>query len=303
MEQRQTGADTAPQIEVTNLQRRFAHTEAVAGISFCVQRGEIFGLLGPNGAGKTTTLRLLTGQLVPHAGWAHVAGCDSVRDLQRLKERVGVVPEELNLYERLSARQNLHVNCWLYHLPEQRAEEVLELVHLRERARQPVRTFSQGMKQRLMIARALLHRPAVLFLDEPGRGLDPLAAREVRLAIESLRQEGTTIVLTTHLLSEADQLCQRVAFLNQGRIVASGTPHHLKQAYGRRTLLIRLFEQSGKTEGQSTPSAITLSLDDPADHSRLACLLAQGLVQSIHSQEASLEEVFIAVAGVRPADV
>lgn len=217
MEHRQTTTNTGPMIDVSNLRRRFKHTEALAGISFCVQRGEIFGLLGPNGAGKTTTIRLLTGQIVPDAGCALVAGCDIVKDLQRLKECIGVVPEEQNLYERLSARQNLHVNCWLYHLPEKRAEEVLDLVHLRERARDPVRTFSHGMKQRLMIARALLHRPAVLFLDEPGRGLDPLSASQVREAIEHLRQERTTILLTTHLLAEADQLASTWLFSTRGR--------------------------------------------------------------------------------------
>lgn len=135
-----------------------------------MQRGEIFGLLGPNGVGKTTTIRLLTGQIDPSGGQATVAGCDVVKDRQRLKGLIGVVFEEQNLYERLSAASNLRFSCWLYNLPERRINEVLELVHLTERSKEPVRTFSNGMKQRLMIARALLHDPPVLFLDEPTEG-------------------------------------------------------------------------------------------------------------------------------------
>ncbi len=287
-------------IEAVDLRRSFKNKEAVAGISFSVQRGEIFGLLGPNGAGKTTTIRMLTGQIVPDAGHATVAGCDVVKDLQRLKERIGVVPEEQNLYERLSARNNLRFSCWLYNLPESRAEEVLDLVRLRDRAKDPVRTFSNGMRQRLMIARALLHRPPVIFLDEPSRGLDPISAREVRSTIEQLSQEGITILLTTHLLEEADQLCQRVAFINQGRIVANDTPRKLKLAHGQRTLVASLVEQTnGNSSGAVTE--ITLRMDDANDQARLVQLMASGKVQSIHSQEATLEEVFIEVAGVRPA--
>lgn len=158
--------------------------EAVAGISFQIQRGEIFGLLGPNGAGKTTTIRMLTGQIDPGSGSASVAGCDVVKERARLKERIGVVFEEQNLYERFLARDNLRFNSRLSDLPERRVDEVLDLVKLRERAKEPVRTYSNGMKQRLMVARALLHQPIVLFLDEPTRGLDPISARDVRLIIQ-----------------------------------------------------------------------------------------------------------------------
>ncbi len=143
-------------IEADNLRRAFKETEAVAGVSFSVQHGEVFGLLGPNGAGKTTTIRMLSSQIDPSGGRATVAGCDVVKDRARLKTLIGVVFEEQNLYERLSTERNLRFNCWLYNLPESRIEEGLDLVHLRERAKDPVHTYSQGMKQRLMIARALL---------------------------------------------------------------------------------------------------------------------------------------------------
>jgi len=286
-----------PVIEANSLRRLFNEKVAVAGISFQVQPGEIFGLLGPNGAGKTTTIRLLTGQIDPSAGSAVVAGCDVVKDRPKLKERIGVVFEDQNLYERLSARDNLRFNCWLYNLPEKRADDVLDLVRLRERAKDPVRTFSNGMKQRLMVARALLHHPPVLFLDEPTRGLDPISARDIRAVIDQLRSGGTTILLTTHLLEEADQLCQRIAFLVDGRIVANDTPQQLKLSHGKRSMVLTLADPGDA----SRLTEISLGMDDPRDQARLSQYMAQGNVRSVHSQEATLEEVFIEIAGIRPA--
>jgi ABC-2 type transport system ATP-binding protein len=286
-------------IEAHDLRRAFKHKEAVAGISFTARRGEIFGLLGPNGAGKTTTIRILTGQIDPSGGSAMVAGCDVVKDRARLKERIGVVFEEQNLYERLSARNNLAFSCWLYGLPESRADEVLDLVQLRDRAKDHVSTFSNGMRQRLMIARALLHRPPMLFLDEPSRGLDPISARDIRLAIKQLSEEGITILLTTHLMDEADQLCQQVAFIVNGKIVANDTPRSLKLTHGERVLTVTLTEHG--QNGHSTLQDMAIKLHDPADQERLSAWMAQDRVLAIHSHEATLEEVFIEVAGVRPA--
>jgi ABC-2 type transport system ATP-binding protein len=194
-DERDTGRDTV--VEAHNLRRVFGAKVAVAGISFTIQRGEIFGLLGPNGAGKTTTIRLLTGQLDPSGGWARVAGYDVVKQRNLLKEQIGVVFEEQNLYERLSVRQNLIFSCRLYGTPKRRVDEVLELTHLRDRAKDSVGKLSSGLRQRLMIARALLHRPQILFLDEPSRGLDPISARDIRRTIVELCATGTTILLTT----------------------------------------------------------------------------------------------------------
>ncbi|HEY7415288.1 MAG TPA: ABC transporter ATP-binding protein [Ktedonobacteraceae bacterium] len=278
-------------IEAYNLYRIFNTKKAVSDISFSVQRGEIFGLLGPNGAGKTTTIRMLTGQIDPSSGSAIVAGCDTVKQRQRLKECIGVVFEDQNLYERLSARQNLAFSCWLYGLPESRIDEVLALVQLRDRARDRISTFSNGMRQRIMIARALLHRPLVLFLDEPSRGLDPISAQEVRKTIQHLSQEGTTILLTTHLMEEADQLCQRVAFLVNGKIVANDTPRNLKLSHGQRTMTVTLNESDALTER-------TIKLDDLHDQATLGHWMSQGLVRAAHTNEATLEEVFIEIAGV-----
>jgi ABC-2 type transport system ATP-binding protein len=284
-------------IESQDLRRSFNGNEAVAGISFGVTHGEIFGLLGPNGAGKTTIIRLLSGQIDPSGGRAVVAGCDVVSERSRLKERIGVVFEEQNLYDRLSAAINLKFNCWIYNLPESRVDEVLELAHLRDRAKDPVRTFSNGMKQRLMIARALLHKPPVLFLDEPTRGLDPLAARDVRNEIEQLSREGMTILLTTHLLEDAEVLCKRVAFIVKGHIVANDTVRNLKLAHGKRNLLVTLSDPDSPDQKKD----ILLSMDNRENIAQLDQLMTQGQVLALHSQEATLEEVFIEIAGIRPA--
>lgn len=290
-----------PMIEARELRRSFKAKEAVAGISFSTRKGEIFGLLGPNGAGKTTTIRMLTGQIDPSSGSAMVAGCDVVKERARLKQRIGVVFEEQNLYERLSAWHNLEFSCWLYGLPTSRIDEVLELVRLRDRAKDGVHTFSNGMKQRLMIARALLHRPPMLFLDEPSRGLDPISAREVRQAIQQLCAEGMTILLTTHLMEEADQLCHRVAFIVNGRLVANDEPRNLKIAHGKREMSVTVAEEGQMNGREGQPwREITLRLDDVADQQQLAQWMAEGKVLAIHSREATLEEVFIEVAGVRP---
>lgn len=286
-------------IEAVDLRRTFGTKEAVQGISFTVRKGEIFGLLGPNGAGKTTTIRMLTGQIDPSGGSARVAGCDVVKERSKLKERIGVVFEEQNLYERLSARLNLEFSCWLYGVEVKRVDEVLELVHLRDRAKDPVREYSNGMKQRLMVARALLHRPQVLFLDEPARGLDPIAANDVHQTIEQLRQEGTTVLLTTHLMEEADQLCQQVAFIVNGRLVANDTPRDLKLAHGQRELVVTMADGQATDHRSSVLKEVTLSMDTPSDQAQLAQWLASGQVRAVHSREASLEEVFIEVAGVR----
>lgn len=215
-------------IQVENISHCYGSTLALDGISFSVEQGEVFGFLGPNGAGKTTTIRILTGQLRPTTGQARVAGCDVVREREALKPQIGVVFEFQNLYERLSARDNLLFTAGLYGVPKSRVDELLALVRLKERAREPVKKLSHGMKQRLLIARALLPAPKVLFLDEPTRGLDANIAREMRADIAHLAMLGMTVFLTTHYMEEADRLCQRVAILDRGRIVALDTPQNLK---------------------------------------------------------------------------
>ncbi|MGB7539362.1 MAG: ABC transporter ATP-binding protein [Anaerolineales bacterium] len=219
-------------IEAQNLSRQFGAVHAVENISFSIPEAEIFGFLGPNGAGKTTTIRMLTGQLRPTAGTARVAGCDVVTERSALKKQVGVVFEYQNLYERMSAADNLAFIADLYGAPRRRVGEVLAQVGLADRAREPIKSFSNGMKQRLLIARALVPNPKVLFLDEPTRGLDPGMARDIRNIIAGLAAGGTTIFLTTHYMEEADRLCARVAILDRGRIAALDAPNRLKELQG-----------------------------------------------------------------------
>jgi ABC-2 type transport system ATP-binding protein len=218
-------------IEVHNLTRNYDGLLAVDEINFEVAQGEVFGYLGPNGAGKTTTIRILTGQLRPTSGSAKVMGCDVVDDRQQLKPQIGVVFESQNLYERLSARENLNFYARLYRVDKSRVDLVLTQVGLERRAKDKVSTYSNGMKQRLLIARALLHQPQVLFLDEPTRGLDPNIARDIRRIVAELAQSGMTVFLTTHYMEEADQLADRVAIIDQGGIAALDTPGELKAAY------------------------------------------------------------------------
>jgi ABC-2 type transport system ATP-binding protein len=219
-------------IEVMNLTRNYNGLCAVDNISFEVETGEIFGFLGPNGAGKTTTIKMLTGQLRPTSGYARVVGCDVVDERQELKPQIGVVFEYQNIYERLSARDNLSFYARLYGVEKDRIREVLAQVGLMGRERDKIKKYSNGMKQRLLIARALLHEPKVLFLDEPTRGLDPGVARDIRAIVADLAKEGVTIFLTTHYMEEADRLCNRVAIIDQGRIVALDGPEKLKLDHG-----------------------------------------------------------------------
>jgi ABC-2 type transport system ATP-binding protein len=215
------------------LKRSSREVEAVRGISFEVERGELFGLLGPNGAGKTTTIKMLITLLLPTSGRARVLGRDVVDDAREVRRRIGYVfGGDKGLYERLSALDNLRYFAELYAVPqrEQRARigELLELVGLAGRERERVEGYSRGMRQRLHIARGLLHKPEVLFLDEPSIGIDPVGARELRETVAGLVQQGTTVLLTTHYMFEADELCDRIVVIAGGQIVAEGTPAQLK---------------------------------------------------------------------------
>ena len=276
-------------IEVAGLSRTFNGLRAVDNISFTVDAGEIFGFLGHNGAGKTTSIRMLTGQLRPTAGHARVADCDVVTERRRLKPLIGVVSENQNLYERMSGRENLTFAARLYGTGSKRIDEALDQVGLLDRAGDNVQQYSNGMKQRLLIARALLHKPPIIFLDEPTSGLDPVVGRDIRRLVRELADQGVTVFLTTHYMEEADQLCGRVAFISEGRIVALDTPDNLKVAHGQKALEVRL------DDGQT----LTIALDDPDAGERLEKLVTSGQIRTLHSAEATLEEVFIQITGRR----
>ena len=274
-------------IQTESLVRRYNGVVAVDQLTFRVEAGEVFGFLGPNGAGKTTTIMMLTGQLRPTSGKASIAGYDIVKQRAKIKPLIGVVFEYQNLYERMSARDNLTFFAQLHGVGKKRVEALLERVGLQDRAREKIKVFSNGMKQRLLIARALLNEPKVLFLDEPTRGLDPAAARAIRETIENLGETGTTVFLTTHYMEEADELCRRVAFLSEGKIIAMDTPRNLKLKYGERKARVILDDGSEHL----------LSFDEAADAARMEQWMRDGKVLTVHSMEASLEDVFIQLTG------
>ena len=219
-------------IIASELTRYHGDLLAVDHVNFEVQQGEIFGYLGPNGAGKTTTIKMLTGLLRPSEGTAYVQGHDILHDLRKIKRRIGIVPEVSNVYDELTAWDNLIFAAELYSVPQgergSRAKGLLEEFDLYERRHTKVEDFSRGMKRRLTIAMALVHRPSILFLDEPTTALDARSAIFVRDLIRRLKDESITIFLTTHYIEEADQLCDRVAIINEGRIVANDAPEKLK---------------------------------------------------------------------------
>jgi ABC-2 type transport system ATP-binding protein len=270
-----------------NLVKHYGAVRAVDGISFTIRQGEIFGLLGHNGAGKTTTIRLLTGRTRPTAGTASIAGHDVVNEIEAIKPIINLVFEDANLYERLTGWDNIALFARLYGVPVSRASELLERVDLADAAKRRVKTYSTGMKQRLIIARALINSPQVLFLDEPTRGLDPSSARELRELIVTLARQGTTVLLTTHYMNEAEELCDRVAFLNAGKIVALDSPQELKLKYGRRFARVLLDNREMRE----------IDLTSPADARTLSEWMSHGRVMTLHSQEGTLEDVFINIAG------
>jgi len=263
---------------------------AVDHISFDVARGEILGFLGPNGAGKTTTVKMLTGQFRPRAGRAVILGMDVARQPQQVQGRIGVCFEITNLYEKMTAADNLKLFARLFGRRDLDAEALLRRVGLAGRGRDKVGTYSKGMKQRLMVARAIVSEPQVLFLDEPTSGLDPASSEAIRNIILEEKERGATILLTTHDMAEADKLSDRVAFMNQGKIVALDTPHNLKQQYGQRALKAKV-SSGGELVEREVP------LDTPETADDIHKLFATEKVVTIHSAEASLEDIFIQITG------
>ena len=301
------------------IRRKPLEVEAVRGISFAVEQGELFGLLGPNGAGKTTTIKMLITLLLPTSGQARVLGLDVVDDPRAVRKRIGYVfGGDRGLYERLSGRDNLRYFAELYGVSGKaqrlRIDEVLELVGLKGREQERVEGYSRGMRQRLHIARGILHDPEVVFLDEPTIGVDPVGARELRVTIGDLIASGKTVLLTTHYMFEADALCDRIAVIAKGRIVGEGTPAALKAGVAEgRVTEIEVFGVDdavlGRLRGIDGVKAVTVEERDQkqllvvqsgADRELTAPLLAQldGFdVGRVSSREPTLEDAYVALVG------
>jgi ABC-2 type transport system ATP-binding protein len=241
-------------VKAKDLTKQYGHLLAVNHVDLEVFEGEIFGLLGPNGAGKTTIIRMLTGQTKPTSGEALIAGYDIIHESIRAKESVGVVPEASNVYDEMSAWDNFVFAAELYSVPrskrDMRAAELLKLFGLYERRRDKVGNFSKGMKRRLTIAAALIHEPRIVFLDEPTTGLDVQSSRMIRDLLKQLNKNGVTIFLTTHYIEEADQLCQRIAIINHGKIVALDSPEKLKAKVEKQHVVEASFSPARDLEDQ-----------------------------------------------------
>ena len=295
-------------IVVKGLSKSFETVQAVDKLSVEIRTGEIFGLLGPNGAGKTTTIRMLSALIAPTSGTAWVAGYQVGQENQEIRQNVGILTETPGLYDQLSAERNLSFFCEMYEVSDilGQVERYLRMLGLWERRFEPVGTFSKGMRQKLAIARALLHEPKVLFLDEPTSGLDPEAARLVRQFIAELREEGRTIVLCTHNLDEADRLCDRIAVF-KGTLLALDTPLALRRKLFGRTVVFHLaemqpqfaqtiaqfeFVQSAEVVGNK----LVIGLNDPEQHNPevVRTLVGAGAkIQFVGEVRQRLEDVYL----------
>ena len=295
-------------IEASGLSRRFRDIIAVDDLTMTVESGEVLGLLGPNGAGKTTTIRMLAGIIAPTKGQAIVAGCRTDRDVEKLHEVIGMLTETPGFYSRLSARRNLEYFAGFYSIDDARSrvEKYLKLMELWKRREDKVGTFSKGMKQRLALARALIHEPKVLFLDEPTSGLDPEVAGEVRQLIRRLGEAGCTIFLSTHNLGEAELLCNRIAVIHT-RLLALDTAESLRRRFFRRKVMVELqspdpnvlaavrtlsFVQEATEEG--TRLSVDL-MDSERNRPDLvkAIVEAGGKVITVSEEQYTLEQVYL----------
>jgi ABC-2 type transport system ATP-binding protein len=303
-----------PAIRIDGLTKRFGQFTAVDGLSFEVQQGEIFGLLGPNGSGKTTTVNMISGLSWPTAGTVTVMGRDIVRDTRQVRQLLGSVPQETALYEELSAQANLRFHADLFGMPleglQTRIDALLDLVQLSDRRKDRVSTFSGGMKRRLALARALLHEPKLLYLDEPTLGVDVQSRRALWDYILAQKKHGLTVLITSNYLEEANALCDRIAILDHGKLVALDTPDRLKRRYGATVLELvtekplaadtieQLRELPGVTDLQSQDGTTVVTLAaDGSSGDVVTHVTGATRLQSITQRNPSLDEVFLALTG------
>ncbi len=278
-------------LELRQLSKQYGNIQAVSSLDLKIDSGEIFGLLGPNGAGKTTTIRMLTMLTKPSGGSALINGYEITSELSKVKKEIGVVPQHMNLDQDLTARENLELHGRLHKIPQverqHRIQELLAYVELTDRAHDLVGKFSGGMKRRLMIARALMHQPSVLFLDEPTAGLDPQTRRKIWDLIRRMNSEGMTVLLTTHYIEEAELLCHRVGIMDHGRLIALDMPAELKKKVGE--IVVEVLNR-GNTEYRFFADRET------------ALQYAGSLAKNVAIREANLEDVFVELTGRKVGD-
>lgn len=274
-------------ISVKHLQKAFQSKKVIEDVSFEIKRGEIFGLLGPSGSGKTTIIKILTGELTKTSGEVEVLGLQPEQFKSSLfKSKIGILSDNSALYERLTILDNLKLFCKLYGAPLNRIDEVLQMVNLQEDRSKQVSKLSRGMKQRILLAKALMHKPALLFLDEPTSALDPGNAADIHRGLKRLNEQGTTIFLNTHDMAEASMLCDRVAFLNNGQLQEVDAPGTLRYKYSSHAFHIETF------------SGERLVLENvPENAAEISRLIAEQQVKEMHTDNPTLGDIFIKVTG------
>src|SRR6266852_3570119 len=307
-----------PAIEMIDLTKQFGTLKAVDHLSLEVEQGEIFGLLGPNGSGKTTTINMLSGLSVPTSGEVRVMGYDVRRQARAVRQILGAVPQETALYEELSAWANMEFHADLFGIPRKEKKEriikLLELVQLLDRKDSRVGTFSGGMKRRLALGRALLHNPQLIYLDEPTLGVDVQARRAIWNYILFLREEGKTVLITTNYLEEAQVLCERVAIIDHGKLIAVDTPEHLKQTYGgsvievetaprvKDTAALRALMGVNDVMQEGTHLKITVQGTSNIVAQVITLLSQEGEIKDIAIREPNLDEIFLLLTGTALRD-
>ncbi|BCJ96918.1 ABC transporter ATP-binding protein [Anaerocolumna cellulosilytica] len=274
-------------VDMEKVRKNFDEKEALRDVNVKIEEGEIFGFLGPSGAGKTTTIKLLTGQLLPSSGKVNVLGKEVYANKKFIFDNIGILSDNSGIYDRLSVWDNMVLFAELYDISKERIAEVLEKVGLHEAKKTEGRKLSKGMKQRLMLARAVLHKPKLLFLDEPTAALDPGTTLEIHKLLKSLNAEGTTIFLTTHNMVEADKLCHRVAFLNNGEIVECGKPSDLKLKYITDDITVILNDNTEKLHLKNCPKT----------GEKIMQWMKEKKLRSVHSEEPTLEKIFLMLTG------
>ena len=311
-------ASATPAIEMRDLCKSFGAFQAVDHLTLTVRQGEIFGLLGPNGSGKTTTINMISGLNAPTSGEVRVLGYDIRRDTRQVRKLLGSVAQETALYEELTAWANMDFHADLYGVPRgekrERITRILELVQLLDRKNSRVGTFSGGMKRRLALGRALLHEPQLLYLDEPTLGVDIQSRRAIWDYILALRDQGKTILLTTNYLEEAQELCDRLAIIDHGKLIAIDTPAHLKQAYGGAVIEIETTTPltiadelraipgvAGVTQENVHLTVTTQGAGNPIPQV-LNAIAREGELRNIVTREPTLDEVFLRLTGTALRD-
>lgn len=314
----QTADTSVPAIEMVDLCKSFGKFQAVDHLSLTVQQGEIFGLLGPNGSGKTTTINMVSGLSVPTSGKVRVMGYEIPHDARRVRQILGSVPQETALYEELSAWANLDFHAELFAIPRKEKKEcitkILELVQLLDRKDSRVGTFSGGMKRRLALGRALLHDPQLIYLDEPTLGVDVQSRRAIWDYILSLRDQGKTVLITTNYLEEAQALCERIAIIDHGKLIAVDTPDHLKQTYGGSVIELETATPSASVDAidalegvkqvkqDGTYLTITTQGITNVVPQIINIISQEGEIRNISVREPNLDEVFLRLTGTALRD-